>query len=100
MARREADIELPTQYSKLTGYQRRKVREHYIKLQNGNCMFCDAPLSDVPPKHVLAKPIKLSLFPPGFLANPIHLQHNHETDMTEGAVHSYCNAVLWIYYNR
>jgi len=27
----------------------------------------------------------------------MHLHHNHETDMTEGAVHAYCNAVLWQY---
>jgi hypothetical protein len=27
----------------------------------------------------------------------IHLQHCHKTNMTEGAVHAYCNAVLWQY---
>ena len=34
------------------------------------------------------------------LAHPIHLQHNHSTDMTEGAVHAYCNCVLWQYEGR
>lgn len=93
-------IKLPTRYSKLAGYQRRKVREQYIKLQNGKCMFCNSPLSRDPPEGILANPIHLSLYPPGFLDNPIHLQHDHNTDMTEGAVHAYCNAVLWEYEKR
>ena len=40
------------------------------------------------------------LFPAFFLSHPIHLQHNHETNMTEGAVHARCNAVLWQYEGR
>lgn len=35
-----------------------------------------------------------------FLQHPIHLQHNHTTGMTEGAVHNYCNAVMWQYEHR
>lgn len=41
-----------------------------------------------------------SLFPVGFLNSPIHLQHCHKTDMTEGAVHAMCNAVMWVYEGR
>jgi hypothetical protein len=40
------------------------------------------------------------LFPPNFLKYPVHLQHNHDTDMTEGAVHARCNAVMWQYHGR
>jgi hypothetical protein len=34
------------------------------------------------------------------LKSPIHLQHDHDTGLTEGAVHAYCNAVLWQYEGR
>ena len=44
--------------------------------------------------------INWKLFPKFFLVHPIHLQHNHETNMTEGAVHAYCNAVMWQYESR
>jgi hypothetical protein len=91
---------LPVYYSKLSWNERRQVREQYVATQNGNCMFCNAPLSGGPPPNILKKSINLSLFPPNFLKHPIHLQHNHSTDLTEGAVHAYCNAVLWQYYGR
>jgi len=92
--------ELPVDYTKLTSYKRRQVSEQYVEEQNGNCMFCKESLSENPPKEITNKSINLRLFPPGFLKNPIHLQHNHDTGMTEGAVHAYCNAVLWQYYNK
>jgi len=44
--------------------------------------------------------INLKLFPPGFLKNPVHLQHNHDSDLTEGAVHAKCNGVMWQYHGR
>lgn len=34
------------------------------------------------------------------LRYPVHLQHNHDTGMTEGAVHARCNAVMWQYLGR
>ena len=34
------------------------------------------------------------------LDHPIHLQHSHNTGVTEGAVHNYCNAVMWQYDGR
>ncbi len=90
---------LPTKYSKL-GRNKSIVRDQYIKIQQGLCYYCQGSLKAEPPKHITDKPINWSLFPKGFLNYPIHLQHNHETDMTEGAVHAYCNAVMWEYEGR
>ena len=87
-------------YSKLTSNQRKILREEYIKYQNGKCMWCNNNLTEPPPSGITDQQIDWSLFPPGFLKNPIHLQHNHDTDMTEGAVHAYCNAYLWQYEGR
>ena len=93
-------MELPTDYTKLKPKQRREVREQYIKDQNNKCMYCDEELDKQPPLNILNKSINWRLFPIGFLQNPIHLQHCHKTNMTEGAIHAYCNAVLWQYEGR
>jgi len=93
-------MKLPTDYTKLTQPQRREVRIQYIKEQNNLCMYCGETLDEVAPKKITDKPINWRLFPEGFLQHPIHLQHCHKTNMTEGAVHSYCNAVLWQYEGR
>ena len=90
-------MKLPTDYNKLAWQQRRSVREQYIERQNNLCMYCGESLSEGP---VMSKEIDWSLFPENFLKYPIHLQHNHKTGMTEGAVHAYCNAVMWQYENR
>lgn len=90
-------MELPAEYSKLHWKERRAVREAYVKLQEGICMFCGHSLEVRP---LMDKQIYWDLFPANFLQYPIHLQHNHETDMTEGAVHAYCNAVLWQHHGR
>ena len=92
-------MELPVKYSKLDWEKGEKaiVRNEYIRLQNGLCYYCNQPLSNNQPKHITNKTINWKLFPPNFLKSHIHLQHNHNTDMTEGAVHAYCNAVLWQY---
>ena len=87
----------PLNYSELTREERREVREKYIKEQNGNCFYCHESLYKNPPKNITDKKINWSLFPDNFLRYPIHLQHNHITNMTEGAVHAYCNAVMWQY---
>jgi hypothetical protein len=87
-------MELPQNYNALTPFQRRKVREEYIRIQNGKCMYCKKPLNISPKQD---KEINWDLFPPNFLKYPIHLQHNHNTGLTEGAVHAYCNAVMWQY---
>lgn len=91
---------LSVDYTKLTPQERRTVREQYVFDQNGRCYYCKGDLELVPPKEVRDKKIDWRLFPKGFLKWPVHLQHDHETGMTEGAVHSYCNAVMWQYEER
>jgi hypothetical protein len=93
-------MELPCDYTKLEPHEKRDVREQYIKLQSGLCLFCSGPLLLAPPKRIRRKSINWSLFPENFLQHPIHLQHDHNTGMTEGAVHAYCNAVMWQYLGR
>lgn len=87
-------------YNKLSLQERRLLKEQYIKEQNGKCFYCGGELSRKPPKHITDKKINWSLFPQDFLRYPIHLQHNHVTGLTEGAVHAYCNAVMWQYEGR
>lgn len=87
-------------YRKLTPKQRWETREAYIIEQDGFCMYCKAKLRLPPSEDVQKMSVDKSRFPRGFFDYPIHLQHNHKTGMTEGAVHAYCNAVLWQYHNR
>jgi len=94
------DFDLPVKYSKTSAANRKLVREQYVKEQNGLCYWCEMPLRSPPPTCITDKKIVWSFFPPNFLKHPIHLQHNHGTDLTEGAVHAYCNAVLWQYFSR
>lgn len=90
-------FKLPTDYTKLSREERRNVREQYAREQNNLCYHCKQPLSAPPPSEITNKRINWKLFPDNFLKYPIHLQHNHSTNMTEGAVHAYCNAVMWQY---
>lgn len=87
----------PVRYSQLTREQRQVIREQYVRAQGGKCYYCKNFLFDEPPEPIMDKKIDWSLFPVGFFDYPIHLQHNHDTDLTEGAVHAYCNAVMWQY---
>tara|TARA_R110000868_G_scaffold14426_4_gene67197 strand:+ start:18726 stop:19040 length:315 start_codon:yes stop_codon:yes gene_type:complete len=91
---------LPLQYNKIPFLEKRLVREQYIKEQKGLCMYCNGDLDIEPPKAILDKKIDWNKFPRNFRESNIHLQHCHKTGMTEGAVHMYCNAVLFIYENR
>lgn len=91
---------LPVNYRRLARHEKRLVREQYIEEQNGLCYWCKGPLADPPPKKITDKPLQMWLFPNGFLDNPIHLQHNHDTDLTEGAVHAYCNGIMWQVHGR
>lgn len=93
-------IKLPVNYTKLHWRDRRRVREQYVTEQKGMCMFCEAPLADEAPTNITEKKIDWSLFPENFLKYRVHLQHDHGTGMTEGAVHSYCNAVMWQHHGR
>lgn len=93
-------MELPTDYTKLKPNQRREVRAQYTKDQNNLCMYCGETLAEPAPDRITSLAINWRLFPIGFLKSPVHLQHCHRTNMTEGVVHSYCNAVLWQYEGR
>lgn len=93
-------MELPTEYHKLSIKEKAMARHQYIEEQNNKCWFCNCDIYKDPPKSITERKINWYLFPKGFLDHPIHLQHNHDTGMTEGAVHAYCNAVLWQYFGR
>jgi hypothetical protein len=91
---------LPVDYDNLCAQERRIVREQYIKEQDNKCWHCGEDLFADPPERITELDINWKIFPVGFLNAPIHLQHNHFSGLTEGAVHGYCNAVLWQYYGR
>lgn len=91
---------LPINYKSLHWTERKEVRLQYIEIQKGICFHCGSNLLEDPPKEITEKQINWRLFPPNFLQYPIHLQHNHKTGMTEGAVHAYCNAIMWQYYGK
>ena len=93
-------MKLPAHYSKLTWERRLAVRMEYIALQGGKCFYCDSRLSGPSASWVSDMVVNPALFPPNFFKYPIHLQHDHDTDLTEGAVHAYCNAVMWQYDGR
>jgi hypothetical protein len=93
-------MKLPCMYGLLSPTQRRQVREQYVQEQKGLCMHCGESLSLPPPESITSKSINWRLFPPNFLQYPVHLQHCHDSGLTEGAVHAYCNAVLWQYHFR
>jgi hypothetical protein len=93
-------MKLPAFYHKLTVTERRIVRERYVELQQSMCAHCKSSLLEDPPAEILSKRIRWSAFPPMFLNWPVHLHHSHETGMTIGAVHAYCNAVLWQYHGE
>ena len=87
-------MKLPVDYTTIDQRTRRLVREEYVRIQSGNCSYCKKPLN-APAQRTLS--INKSLFPNGFFKWPVHLHHDHKTGMTIGAVHNYCNAVLWQY---
>ena len=91
---------LPVNYAKTHHTKRRLVREEYVRLQAGKCYHCGALLSGQPTEEILSKPLFMRAFPPNFLAHPVHLHHSHDTGLTLGAVHSYCNGVLWQYHGE
>jgi len=94
------NYKLPIRYTELSQEERGKVRKQYIKEQNNKCYYCGGSLDKEAPERIREKKIDWGLFPKDFLRYPVHLQHNHKTGMTEGAVHNYCNAVMWQYENR
>jgi hypothetical protein len=91
---------LPVDYDNLNASERREVRLQYIKEQDGMCWHCKNSLISDPTENIMEKRISMDMFPPGFLNHPVHLQHDHDSGLTEGAVHARCNAVLWQYHGR
>ena len=90
---------LPIDYNATHWSIRKKVREEYVKRQNGLCHYCKKSLKGHPNRHINLT-INESLFPPHFFKWPVHLHHDHKTGLTIGAVHAYCNAVLWQYHGE
>jgi len=91
---------LPQYYEKLSFSERHAVRSQYEALQSGLCYHCGGSLECDPPEKVLEKPINTKLFPASFNYKGVHLHHSHQTGLTIGAVHGYCNAVLWQYHGE
>ena len=92
----------PQDYRKLKQHQRRALRNDYVAAQAGLCRHCQWPLDGSPAPSVTSKAVRWELFPGGrdFLRHPVHLHHCHKTGKTLGAVHAYCNAVLWQYHGE
>jgi hypothetical protein len=93
-------MDLPVKYSKIPYKEKRLVREEYIRMQEGKCHYCKSLLSGKPSKKANSKSVKKKYFPKGFFDNPVHLHHSHDTDLTIGAVHAHCNAILWQYHGE
>lgn len=91
---------LPVDYESLAIKDRAAVREQYVKIQNGLCKHCGASLYGPPAKKMADYKVNWKLFPFGFKKHPIHLHHDHDTGLTIGAVHMYCNAVLWQFFGE
>jgi hypothetical protein len=77
-------MKLPVIYDDLEWWEKKQVREEYVKVP-------------VPEEVVRKAPINRILFPKSFFKHPVHLHHCHKTGLTLGAVHHYCNAYLWQY---
>ena len=90
-------MKLPILYSKSSAFERKQARIMYANLQKGKCYFCNKSLDAAPEMDI---PINWELFPKDFLKHPKHLHHSHETDLTLGTVHAYCNAILWQYHGE
>lgn len=89
------------QYNRMTRKARRKLRMLYVADQLGLCYYCKGPLHLQPPAHVLALKVKWRHGQgEKFLRHPIHLHHCHRTGKTLGAVHAFCNAVLWQFHGE
>jgi hypothetical protein len=93
-------MKLPVKYDDIHYTEKWKVRNAYVEQQDGKCYYCKGDLKEEPPKEITDKKIKPKLYPPQFFEHPIHLHHSHTTGLTLGAVHNYCNAVLWEYHGE
>lgn len=87
-------------YDSMGTKARAELRREYEAGQQGNCYHCKYPLSQPPPLRITSLPLDLDQFPEHFFRTMVHLHHDHRTGMTLGAVHAYCNAVLWQYHGE
>jgi hypothetical protein len=94
------DRSLPARYSLLSPSERREVKAMYVAYQGDTCYYCKGNLKQAPPEKIANIKVKPHYYPKGFFENSIHLHHNHSTDLTLGAVHAHCNAVLWEYHGE
>ena len=94
------NLKLPVMYDKLKHWEKRRVREEYTVKQKGKCYYCKRSLLQKPPVWVLDKKLGRATYPPNFFKHPVHLHHCHRTGLTIGAVHAYCNAVLFEYHGE
>lgn len=93
----------PQRYRDLNISQKQELRDQYVDYFRGRCVYCDRQLDDEPHKFVCqsADEIEWDALPggkEGFLKNPVHLHHDHETGLTLGPVHAQCNAHSWHFY--
>ena len=93
-------LKLPVRYSQLTPQVRWQIRMEYRERQKDLCWFCHKDLNSFPATKIAELPIDKTLFPPEFFNYPVHLHHDHTTDLTLGAVHAHCNAILWQYHGE
>ena len=93
-------MKLPRYYDAMTTDERREAREEYAHRQDGACWFCGHPLAEKSPLELKRVDVNWFRFPSKFLAYQVHLQHDHKTGLTEGAIHAYCNAVSFDYIER
>lgn len=77
-------ITLPTLYDSLTPNQKKSARNEYRKLQKGKCWYC-------------GKSLRRNMYP---VKHPVHLHHSHRTGLTLGAVHEFCNMMLYLHGDR
>lgn len=90
-------MKLPRFYPSMTTDERREARSEYSRLQGGDCWYCGHSLSEDSPLESCAVNVRWHRFPKNFLTWPVHLHHDHDTGLTIGAVHAYCNAVSFDY---
>ena len=93
----------PQRYHDLNTNQRHKLRDEYVEHVRGRCLYCSLKLDGKPSRIVRdsADEIEWDDLPggkEGFLKNPVHLHHDHETGLTLAAIHALCNAHSWHFY--
>jgi len=91
-------------YASLSAQQKADKRREYAVHQEGRCL-CGNPLIGPARQDILdflgnAPDGYLDrCFPGGwkaFIANPIHLDHDHATGLTRAVLHAECNAYEWL----